>query len=150
AGDNLSRIWRGPVALKYSSSLLPTVPMVRGGARCVKDDLVVLPKALEDPQGSAIAVAVLRCKLQNFGQSSVPVDGAEQPVLERVDRANKIGEFVPPVYQHGDATRRQTFPNAHRPRQRNGNVVAPAIAGKIDRLAHLGAIVAVGDEAVRD
>ena len=62
------------------------------GAGCVKDDLVVLPKALEEPQGSAIAVAVLRCKLQNFGQSSVPVDGAVQPVLERVDRANKISK----------------------------------------------------------
>ena len=93
------------------------VPMVRGGARCVKDDLVVLPKALEEPQGSAIAVAVLRCKLQNFGQGSVPVDGAEQPVLERVDSANKISKFVRPVYQHRDATRRQTFPNAHRPWQ---------------------------------
>ena len=137
-----------PRSLKYSLSLLPTVPMVRGGARCVKDDLVVLPKALEEPQGSAIAVAVLRCKLQNFGQGSVPVDGAEQPVLERVDGANKISKFVRPVYQHRDATRRQTFPNAHRPWQGNRNVVAPTIAGKIDRLALLGAIVAVGDEAV--
>src|SRR6478609_11533537 len=108
-----------PRSLKYSLSLLPTVPMVRGGARCVKDDLVVLPKALEEPQGSAIAVAILRCKLQNFGQRSVPVDGAEQPFLKRVDRTNKIAEFVPPVYQHRCATRRQTFPNAHRPRQRN-------------------------------
>ena len=80
-----------PRSLKYSLSLLLTVPMGRGGARCVKDDLVVLPKALKEPQGSAIAVAVLCCKLQNFGQGSVPVDGAEQPFLERVDRTNKIG-----------------------------------------------------------
>jgi hypothetical protein len=109
-----------------------------------------LPKALEEPQGSAIAVAVLRCELQNFGQSSVPVDGIEQTVLERVDRANKISKLVRPVYQHRDAIRRQTFPNAHRPWQCNGNVVAPAIVDKIDRLALLGPIVAVGDEAVRD
>jgi hypothetical protein len=94
-----------PRSLKYSLSLLLTVPMVRGGARCVKDDLAVLPKALEEPQGSAIAVAVPRCKLQNFGQGSVPVDGAEQPVLERVDSANKISKFVRPVYQHRDAAR---------------------------------------------
>ena len=141
---------RRPRSLAYSLCLFLTVPKLRGGARCVKDDLVVLPKALEESQGSAIAVAVLRCKLQNFGQSSVPVDGAEQPVLERVDRANKISKFVRPVYQHRDATRRQTFPNAHRPWQCNGNVVAPAIAGKADRLALIGAIVAVGDEAMRD
>jgi hypothetical protein len=83
-----------PGSLAYSLSLLLTVPMVSGGARCVKDDLVVLPQALEEPQGSAIAVAVLRCKLQNFGQGSVPIDGAEQPVLERVDSANKISKFV--------------------------------------------------------
>src|SRR5246127_812632 len=139
-----------PRGLNYSLSLLLTVPMVRGGARCVKDDLVVLPKTLEEPQGSAIAVAVLRCKLQNFGQRSVAVDGTEQPVLERVDSANKIGKFVRPVYKHRDATRRQTFPNAHRPWQCNGNVVVPTIAGEIDRLAHLRAIVAVGDEVVRD
>ena len=96
--------------LVYSLCLLLTVPKVYGGARCVKDDLVVLPKALEEPQGSAIAVALLCCKLQNFGERPVPVDGAQQPVLERVDRANKIGIFVRPVYQHRDATRRQTFP----------------------------------------
>src|ERR1700726_1873624 len=102
-----------PHGPKDSLSLLLTVPMVRGGARCVKDHLVVLPKALEEPQGSAIPVAVLRCKLQNFGQGSVAVDGAEQPVLERVDGANKISKFVEPVYQHRDAARRQTFPNAH-------------------------------------
>src|SRR5512132_378327 len=100
-----------PRSLKYSLSLLLTVPMVRGGARCVKDDLVVLPKALEEPQGSAIAIAVPRCKLQKFGRGSVPVDGAEQPVLERVDSANKISKFVRPVYQHRDAA------NAHRPWQ---------------------------------
>ena len=112
-------------SLTYSLCVLLTVPKTCVGARRVEDDLVVLPKALEEPQGSAIGVAVLRCKLQNFGQGSIPVDGAEQPFLERVDRTNKIAEFVPPVYQHRCATRRQTFPNAHRPRQRNGNVVAP-------------------------
>jgi hypothetical protein len=53
--------------------------------RYVKDDLVVLPKALKETQGSVLAIAVLRCQLQNFGESSVSVDGAEQPVLERVD-----------------------------------------------------------------
>src|ERR1700722_15593022 len=126
---------RRPRSLACSLCLLLAVLKLCGGARCVKDDLVVLPKALEEPQGSAIAVAVLPCKLQNFGQGWVPVDGAEQPFLERVDRTNKIGEFVLPVYQHRGATRRQTFPNAHRPRQRNGNVVAPCIAGKVDRLA---------------
>src|SRR4029077_5430996 len=139
-----------PRSLAYSLCLLLTVPKTCVGARRVEDDLVVLPKALEEPQGSAIAVAILRCKLQNFGQGSVSGDGAEQPVLERVDGANKISKFVRPVYQHRDATRRLTFPNAHRPWPRNRNVVAPTIAGKIDRLAHLGAIVAVGDEVVRN
>src|SRR5512132_2905479 len=112
-----------PRSLKYSLSLLLTVPMVRGGARCVKDDLVVLPKALEEPQGSAIAVAVPRCKLQNFGRGSVPVDGAEQPVLERVDSANKISKFVRPVYQHRDAA------NAHRPWQWRCNLTSGNSAG---------------------
>ena len=63
---------------------------------------------------------------------------------------NEIGKCVRPVNQHRDATRRQTFPNAHRPWQRNRNVVAPTIAGKGDRLALVGAIVAVRDETVRD
>ena len=141
---------RRPRSLAYSLRILLSVLKVYGGTRSVKDDLVVLPKALEEPQGSAIGVAVLCCKLQNFGERSVPVDGAEQPVLERVDRANKIGKFVRPVYQHRDATRRQTFSNPHRPWQCNGNVVAPSIAIKNDRLARGGAIVTVGDEAVRD
>jgi integrase-like protein len=105
--------------------------MVRGGARCVKDDLVVLPKALEEPQGSAIAVAVPRCKLQNFGQGSVPVDGAEQPVLERVDSANKISKFVRPVYQHRDAA------NAHRPWQWRCNLTSGNSAGE-GALRHTG------------
>ena len=35
-------------------------PKVYSGARCVKDDLVVLPKALEETQGSLRVVAVLR------------------------------------------------------------------------------------------
>ena len=76
-----------PRSLAYSLCVLLTVPKTCVGARRVKDDLVVLPKALEEPQGSALAIAVLRCKLQNFGEGSVPVDGAEQPVLERVDGA---------------------------------------------------------------
>ena len=66
-------------------------------------------------QGSALAIAVLRCKLQNFGEGPVPVDGAEQPVLERVDGKNEISKCVRLVNQHRDATRRQTLPNAHRP-----------------------------------
>ena len=138
-----------PRSLEYSLCLLLTVPMVCGGARRVKDDLVVLPKALEEIQGSALAIAVLRCKLQNFGESSVPVDGAEQPVLERSIGENKIRKCVRPVNQHRDATRRQTLPNAHCPWQRNGNVVAPTFAGECDRLAVIGAIIAIGDETVR-
>ena len=118
--------------------------------RCVKDDLVVLPKALKETQGSVFVIAVLRCKLQNFGESSVSVDGAEQPVLKRVDGENEIGKCVRLVNQHRDATRRQTFPNAHRPWQSNRDVVAPTIAGKTDPLALVGAIVAVRNETVRD
>ena len=72
---------------------------------------------------------------QYFAEGSVPVDGAEQPVLERVDGANEIGKYVRLVNQHRHATRRQTFPNAHRPWQANRDVVAPAITGKRDRLA---------------
>ena len=87
------------------------------GARRVKDDLVVMPKALEEFQGSALVLRHRRRSLQNFGQGSFPVDGAEQPVLERVDGANQIGKCVRPVDQHRDAAGRQTFPNAHRPWQ---------------------------------
>ena len=46
--DSLSQA--RPRSLKYSMSLLLTVPMVRGGARCVKDNLVVLPEPLEEIQ----------------------------------------------------------------------------------------------------
>ena len=130
--------------------LLLTVPKPCGGARRVKDDLVVLPQALEEPQGPALAVAVLRGNLQNFGQRSVAIDGAEQPVLESVNGENEIGECVRPVNQHRYAARRQTFPHAHRPWQRNWNVVAPTIAGERDRLAVVRAIVPVRDKTVPD
>ena len=96
------------------------------------------------------AIAARQCKSQYLGQGSLPVDGAEQPVLERVDGENEIGKCVRPVDQHRDAARRQTFPNAYRPWQRNRNVVAPTIADKCDRLALVGAIIAVRDEIVRD
>ena len=127
-----------------------TVPKVCVGARCVEDDLVVLPKALEETEGSALAIAVLRRSCRISRECSFPVDGAEQPILKSVDGENEIGKCVRPVDQHRDAARRQAFPNAHRPRQRDGNVVAPTIAGKGDRLALVGAIVAVRDETVRD
>jgi hypothetical protein len=78
-----------------------------------------LPKALKETQGSMLAITVLRGKLQNFGESSVSVDGAEQSVLESVDGKNEISKCVRLVNQHRDATRRQTFPNAHRPWQSN-------------------------------
>ena len=148
--DNLSQIRRDPAAWRIHCLSFSRSRRFAAARDASKTTWSYCQRRSKNLQGSAIAVAVLRCKLQNFGQGSIPVDGAEQPVLERVDRANKIGKCVRPVYQHRDATRRQTFPNAHRPWQRNGNVVAPTIAGKVDRLARIGAIVAVGDEAVRD
>ena len=123
---------------------------VYGGARRVEDDLVVLPKALEEAQRSTLAIAVAERKAKYFAEGSVPVDGAEQAVLERVDGANKIGKCVRPVDQHRDAAGRHTFPNAHRPWQRNGDVIAPTITGECDRLALIGAIIAICDETVRD
>ena len=71
-------------------------------------------------------------------------------LLKSVDGKNEISKCVRLVNQHRDATRRQTFPNAHRPWQSNRNVVAPTIASKTDRLALVGAIVAVRNETVRD
>jgi hypothetical protein len=41
--------------------------------------LVVLPKALEETQGSALEIALMRCDLQNFAECSASIDGAEQP-----------------------------------------------------------------------
>ena len=97
-----------------------------------------------------LTIAARKRKSKYFGEGSAPVDGAEQPVLEGVDGANKIGKCVRLVNQHRHATRRQTFPNAHHPWQTNRDLVAPAIAGKRDRLAVVGAIVAICDETVRD
>ena len=138
-----------PGSLAYSLCLLLTVPKLCGGARCVKDDLVILPKVLEEPQSSALVVAVLDCKPQNFGDRSFPVDGAEQLVLESINGENEIGERMRPINQHRYATRRQTFPNAHCPWQRNRNVVTPTIACERDRLAVGRAIISVCDETVR-
>jgi hypothetical protein len=59
--------------IKYRRCFL--VPKTYVGVRCVKEDLVVLPKALKETQGSMLAITVLRGKLQNFGESSVSVDG---------------------------------------------------------------------------
>src|SRR5271166_3859883 len=95
--------------------------------RCVKDDLVVLPQALEETQGPSLAVTVQPC---NFRQGSLPVDGTKQPVLEGVDREDEISERMLPVDQHPDGPTGQTFPNAHRPWQSDGNVVPPAFAGE--------------------
>jgi hypothetical protein len=52
-----------PGSPEYSFCLLLAVLKLCGGARRVKDDLVVLPQALEEPQGSELVVAVLGCKL---------------------------------------------------------------------------------------
>ena len=79
--------------------------------------------------------------MQDFGEGSVPVDRAKQPVLERVDGANKIGKCVRSVNQHGGTAGGQTFPNAHRPWQLDGDVVAPTVTGKCDRLVLNGVIV---------
>jgi hypothetical protein len=81
--------------------------------RCVKDDLVVPPQALEELQGPALVV--LRFRLYNFGQRSLSVDGTEQPVFKSIDSANEIGKRMRPVDLHRDSTRGQTFPDAHRP-----------------------------------
>jgi hypothetical protein len=121
-----------------------------GATRCVKDDLIGLPKALEEPEGSALTVAVLRCESQNFGYRPLAVDGAEQLILESVDGENKIGECMRSIDQHRDAARGQTFPNAYGPWQCNGNVVAPMVVRKVDRFTLIGAIITVRDEAVRD
>ena len=84
---------------------------------------------------------------ENLGQCSLAVDGAEQPILGRVDGENEIGKRVRPVDQDRDAARGHPLSNAHRPRQADRHVLPPAIAGKRDRLALAGAIVAVGDQA---
>ena len=120
-----------------------------GGPRCVKHDLVILPKALEETQGSGLAISIWQSKSHYVGQGSVPVDGAEQPLLKRVDGENEISKCVRPVNQYRDTARRQTFPNAHRPWQGNRNVVAPFIIDKCDRLALKGTIIPVRDETVR-
>ena len=73
------------------------------------------------------------CNLQNFAECLVPIDGAEQSVFKRVNGQDEISKCVRLVNQHRHATRRQTFPNAHRPWQANRDVAAPAIAGKRDR-----------------
>ena len=88
---------RRPRSLAY---LLLRVPKLCGGPRCVKDDLVVLPQALEEIQGSALVITVLDCKSQNFGERSFPIDGAEQLVLESINGENEIGECMRPVNQH--------------------------------------------------
>ena len=91
--DNLGRIEGDPVAWRIhccvSSSRSRRTCF---GARRVESNLVVSPKALEEPQGSTLATAVRQSKLQGFSEGSVPVDRAKQPVLEKVDGANEIGD----------------------------------------------------------
>src|SRR5271166_1671643 len=119
------------------------------GAQCVKHDLIVLPKTLEEPRRSILAVTVRRSESHDFGEGSLPVNGAKQPVFESVDGQNEVRECVRLIDQHRDAAGRQTLAHAHRPRQRDRNVSAPTIIGECDRLAFAGAVVSVRDEAVR-
>ena len=100
---------------------------ISSGARRVEDDLIVLPEPLEEAQRPPLRRDHQRHR-QNLGQRSLAIDSAEQPVFERIDGEHEIGERMRPVDQHGDAARRHTFPNAHRPRHGNGNERAPAIA----------------------
>ena len=118
-------------------------------SRCVKDYLVVSPKALEEAQGSTLAIAVRKRKSQYFAEGSVAVDRAEQPVLKRVDGEDEIRKFVRLVDQHRDTAGGQTFPNAHRPWQLDGDVVAPTFTGECDRLVLNVAVIAIGNETVR-
>jgi hypothetical protein len=114
-------------------------------ARCVEHDLVVSPKALEEIQGSTFAFAALHCNSHDRGHGSIAINGGEQPVLKRIDGEDEIGECMRLVDQYGYATRGQTFPDAYRPGQPDRNIIAPTGPGEGDRLALVGAIVAVCD-----
>src|SRR6185437_2425631 len=137
-------------SLAYSLYLLLRVPKTCVDTRRVEDNLVVLPKALEEAPGSTLAIAVRKRKSQYFAEGSVAVDSAEQAVLKRVDGEDEIRKFVRLVDQHRDTAGGQTFPNAHRPWQLDGDVVAPTVTSKCDRLVLNGVIVAICDETVRD
>jgi hypothetical protein len=60
----------------------------------VKDDLAVMPKALEKIQGSALALAFLLCELQNFGEISLSVEGTSNRSSKAVNSENEIGECM--------------------------------------------------------
>src|SRR5271168_4454498 len=119
-------------------------------ARCIEHDLVVSPKTLEEIQGPTFAFAALHCNSHDRGHGSIAIDGGEQPVLERIDGEDEIGECMRLVDQYGYATRGQTFPDAYRPGQPDRNIIAPTGPGEGERLALVGAIVSVRDEIVRD
>src|SRR5271156_4994809 len=60
-------------------------------SRRIKDHLVVLPKLLEEIQRLVLAAAIYPCGLENCRKCSLPVNQAQQPVLESVDGTNEIG-----------------------------------------------------------
>src|SRR5208282_474964 len=88
--------------------MVPLMALSLHGARRVKDDLVIVPKALEETQRSTLVLTRPHRILHNVGQRPLPVNGAKQPVLKRVDGENEIGKGVRPVDQHRDAAGRQT------------------------------------------
>src|SRR5580658_4543083 len=89
-GKSKPAVRRAPQARTHSARPHVSRPQSLRGARRVEDDLVVVPKALEETHGSTFVLTLPRRKLQNVGQRSLPVNGAEQPVLERVDGENEI------------------------------------------------------------
>src|SRR5262245_29151788 len=103
-------------------------------ARGVKHDLIVLPEALEEGQGLALANTALPGLLENLAQSSLSVDRAEQAIAGRVDGESEIWKWVGAVDQDGDATPRDALPDANGPRHADRDVLLPAIARPRNRL----------------
>jgi hypothetical protein len=107
-----------------------------------------IAKGAQEAQRSTPPSPPEKHRSKYFAESSVP-SKAPSTVFKRVNGANEIGKCVGLIDQHRNATGGQTFPNAHGPWQCNRDVVAPRIAGKCNRLALTGAVVAIRDETVR-
>src|SRR5262245_53441467 len=102
-------VWKSTPPAEVASVL----PMRFAVARGVKHDLIVLPEALEEGQGLALTSTALPGLLENLGQSSVPVDRAEQAIAGQVDGENEIGKWVGAVDQDGDAPPRDPLSDAN-------------------------------------
>ena len=115
------------------------------GVRRVKHNLIVLPELLKETQA---AIGLFSIIVNNLIQRTAAIHLIEEIVLRCVYGQNKIGLLVCAIPQDCHAAGSSLAARTFRPRDSDGNIVAPLFALEIYGLIPGSTIAPVGDEVV--